>query len=57
MKCLITSYQLIHPSGARDTIKLLVPVLLNDTDIEDYRNELRQRHSHAAVNLNYTELP
>lgn len=55
MKYQVTSYQLIHSSGSRDTVKLLTPVTI--TDIEKYRKELREKHNYAVVNLNYTEIP
>lgn len=55
MKYQITSYQLIHSSGARDTVKLMAPVIV--TDIEEYRKKLREEHNYAVVNLNYTEIP
>lgn len=55
MKYQITSYQLIHSSGARDTVKPLTPVTV--TNIEEYRKKLRERHNYAVVNLSYTEIP
>jgi len=55
MKYQITSYQLIHSSGAIDTVKLMNPVTV--TDIEEYRKKLREKHNYAVVNLNYTEIP
>lgn len=55
MKYQVTSYQLIHSSGARDTVKPLTPIII--TDIEEYRRELRVRYNCAIVNMSYTEIP
>ncbi len=55
MKYQVTSYQLVHSSGSRDTVKLLTPVTIDD--IEEYRKKLRERHNYAVVNLYYTEIP
>ncbi len=50
----ITSYQLVFANGGRDTVKLLIPITVDD--IEKYRNEIRAKHDCIGVNLTYTEL-
>ena len=51
----ITSYQLVYASGGRDTVKLFMPVRVDD--LEKYRNSIRATHDCIGVNLTYTELP
>lgn len=51
----ITGFQLSYGGGQRDTIKLQQPVMVED--IEEYREEVRQRYSKVSVNLYYTEIP
>ena len=51
----ITSYQLVYASGGRDTVKLFMPVMVDD--LEKYRNSIRATHEFVGVNLTYTELP
>ena len=51
----ITSYQLVYASGGRDTVKLFMPVMVDD--LEKYRNSIRATHDCIGVNLTYTELP
>ena len=42
-------------SGGRDTVKLFMPVMVDD--LEKYRNSIRATHDCIGVNLTYTELP
>lgn len=51
----ITSYQLVYASGGRDTVKLFMPVMVDN--LEKYRNSIRATHECIGVNLTYTELP
>lgn len=51
----ITSNQLVYASGGRDTVKLFMPVMVDD--LEKYRNSIRATHECVGVNLTYTELP
>lgn len=51
----ITSYQLVYANGGRDTVKLFMPVMVDD--LEKYRNNIRATHECIGVNLTYTELP
>lgn len=51
----ITSYRLVYASGGRDTVKLFMPVMVDD--LEKYRNSIRATHDCIGVNLTYTELP
>lgn len=51
----LTSYQLVYASGGRDTVKLFMPVMVDD--LEKYRNSIRATHDCIGVNLTYTELP
>lgn len=51
----ITGFQLSYGGGQRDTIKLQQPVMVED--IEEYREEVRQRYGKVSVNLYYTEIP
>lgn len=51
----ITSCQLVYASGGRDTVKLFMPVMVDD--LEKYRNSIRATHDCIGVNLTYTELP
>ena len=48
----ITSYQLVYASGGRDTVKLFMPVMVDD--LEKYRNSIRATHDCIGVNLTYT---
>ena len=53
MKYLITSYQAVYASGARDTVKLPYPI--QSDNLEATRMSLKAKHECANINLTYSE--
>lgn len=54
MKYLVQQYQVVWPTGGRDTVKLKAPLLTGD--IERTRKELKNRHKGSVgINLTYIE--
>lgn len=54
MKFLIQRFQLVYPSGRRDTVNLKTPVLVSDT--EAFIRRKLKRYPHAVgVNLTFIE--
>lgn len=50
----ITGYQLVRKDGSRDTVKPERSELVSD--IELYRQSLKERYNCKYVNLSYTEI-
>lgn len=55
MKYQITSYQIIHSNGERDTIKPLQPIIT--WSVEKEREKLKRKYGVPAVNISYTTIP
>lgn len=55
MKYQITSYQLIHKNGDRETVKPLTPIYTGS--VEEIRERIKQKHGSEHVNMNYTAIP
>ncbi len=52
-KYIIIGYQLIYEDGQRDTVKLQIPIKVEN--LEMYRNIVKSKYKCKQVNLNYVE--
>lgn len=53
-KYLITLYQVVHKDGNRDTVKPERSELVSDVEL--YRQSLKEQYNCKYVNLTYTEI-